>query len=195
MKKIAMLLSIIILGCLAFVGCGSSAPSDEIAANLAKESIDIILHYTNKTPAEALRDDFPDINVTKKTPGNEIPEDMGYITDLEYDEFAEKYGKIFANESLQVFLKFFTVNKDGYLCLTGWELDKSSEVSNIKMEFIKKDGENYIYELTFDKDNIQTMPTPPTDHCNFEVTIVKTDNGFRISENEVIAMFFENAFA
>ena len=66
MKKIAMLLSIIILGCLAFVGCGSAAPSNEETLNLAKESLDIILRYTNHTPAESIKEDFPDITVTKK---------------------------------------------------------------------------------------------------------------------------------
>lgn len=194
MKKLALLLvSILFVGIL-FSSCNSAAPSNKEALNLAKESLDIILRYTNHTPAESIKEDFPDITVTKKTPGKDIPESMGYITDLEYSEFAEKYGKIFEKNSLQGFLQTFTADQDGYLCLTGWQLVESVEISNINMTFKEKNGDNYIYYLTFDRDNVLTTPNPPTEQCKYEVTIVKTDDGFRISEGDIIMEFFNNAF-
>lgn len=146
MKRIISLALAVLLAICLFVGCNSD-PSDKEVYSLVQKAIDTILLYTNNTPAEIIKQEFPEIEVVYD--GENLPAGLGYITDLDYSDFLDKYGQIFDDATLKEFIFFLGTEYDGALALTGWELEKHAEVSDISLELISKNENEFTYELIF----------------------------------------------
>lgn len=173
-----------------FSACSPKDPTDEEVSKLAQSAIDAILVYTNNTPAEIIRQEFPGIKVFYEE--DKLPEGLDFITNLDYSDFSAKYGQIFDDATLEEFVYFFGAEQDGKLALTDWYLEKTVEVSDINVEFVSKDENEFTYKLTFVETKTHDGSTYDKE---FEIKIIQTGSGPRLSGTEVVDYFFFNAYS
>lgn len=183
MKRIVSLVLAVLLVICLFAGC-NSAPSDKEVYDLVQKAIDTILLYTDYTPSKIIKQEFPGTKVVYDV-------ENGYVTDLDYSDFLAKYGQIFDEETLKTFADELGKEQDGKLAVTGWEFMQIMELSDINLEFISKNGNEFSYYLEFTETHLYTEQTFPP--CLFEIKIIRTDEGLRFSGPQVVFYFFQNA--
>ena len=181
MKRCVFLSLSLLMAVFIFVGCNNSAPSDETVEELFDISLNKILLYAMYPYDYAIEKEFTDVEISEEPFDYNGYQNL-YSTNLDYNEFVNKYREFFTADMLKSFLAFF-YNIDGYLCIN-YTPDEvyDVEIDNIVISYDDFNGEVYKYSVTYNYSKNGDIIR----ECVGDLYIIEENNGYKISSSSVL---------
>ncbi len=181
MKRLVFLLLSLLTAVFIFVGCNNSIPPEETVEELFNISLDKILLYAMYPYDYALEKEFQDVEISEEPFDYNGYQNL-YSTNLDYNEFVNKYKEFFTADMLKGFLAFF-YNVDGYLCIS-YTTDEvyDVEIDNVAISYDDFDGESYKYSVTYNYSKNGDIIR----ECVGDLYIIEENNDYKISSSSVL---------